>query len=169
MKHFKILLLVAILTLGFGGVANAQKIGHIDTEKLIAEMPQSKALKAEMQKLQKTYKDEITGLAKKLEAKYKKYEAEAKTQTAETNQKRAVEMQQGQQQIAKAEQAAYKDMQKKQADKLIPILEKVQKAIKDVAAEKGIVYVLDSSRGKGLLVFEKGEDLFPAVKAKLGF
>lgn len=169
MKHLKTLLLATVLTLGLGSVANAQKIGHIDTDKLISEMPQSKALKAEMEKLQKSYKDDITALAKELETKYKKYQAEAKSQTEEVNKKRALEMQQGQQQIAQAEQAAYQDMQKKQADKLIPILEKAQKAIKDVANDKGVIYVLDSSRGKGLLVFEKGEDLYQAVKAKLGF
>ena len=59
-------------------------------------------------------------------------------------------------------------MQKKQADGLNPIIEKAKKAVEDVAASKGIVYVLDASMGKGLLV-KKGEDLFNAVKAKLGF
>ncbi|NOQ92768.1 MAG: OmpH family outer membrane protein, partial [Flavobacteriaceae bacterium] len=40
--------------------------------------------------------------------------------------------------------------------------------VKDVAAEKGVQYVFDSSPGKGLIVFEKGEDLMSAVKVKLG-
>ena len=57
-------------------------------------------------------------------------------------------------------------MQKKQNDLLIPIIEKAQKAIQDVAKEKGIKYVLDSAPGKGLIVFD-GEDLLPAVKTKL--
>ena len=39
MKNFKSLLLIAVFTLGFGGVANAQKSGQIDFEKLVAEMP----------------------------------------------------------------------------------------------------------------------------------
>ncbi|MGY8909333.1 MAG: OmpH family outer membrane protein, partial [Flavobacteriales bacterium] len=65
-------------------------------------------------------------------------------------------------------QTAYQDMQKKQAEGLQPIIETAQKAIDDVAASKSILYVLDSSMGKGLLV-SKGEDLFAAVKAKLGF
>ena len=59
-------------------------------------------------------------------------------------------------------------MQKKQNDGLQPIIEKAQKAIEAVATTKGVVYVLDASVGKGLLV-KKGEDLFSAVKAKLGF
>ena len=59
-------------------------------------------------------------------------------------------------------------MQKKQAEGLKPIIEKAQEAIEEVAAAKGIQYVFDASVGKGLLV-KKGEDLYAAVKTKLGF
>ena len=168
MKNLKTLLLIAVFTLGVGGVANAQKIGHIDFEKLVAEMPATKALKLDMEKLGKTYQDEITGMEKKVEATQKKYIAESKTQTKATNDKRAVELQQEGAKIEQARRFAYQDMQKRQNDGLKPIIEKAQKAIEDVAASKGIVYVLDASVGKGLLV-KKGEDLYAAVKAKLGF
>lgn len=169
MKHLKTLLLVAIFTIGAGGVANAQKTAHINTDKLLSEMPQTKALKTELQRLEKTYKDDIEAMAKKLEAKIKKYEAEGKSQTQETNQKRAVEVNQERNRIVKAQQEAYAAMQKKQQEKTIPILQKAEKAIKDVAKEKGIIYVFDAAPGKGLIVYEKGEDIYNAVKAKLGF
>ena len=63
--------------------------------------------------------------------------------------------------------AADQEIQKKRFDLLKPIVEKAQKAVSDVAKEKGLKYVLDSSPGKGLIVFE-GEDLMPSVKSKLG-
>ncbi|TYQ00278.1 periplasmic chaperone for outer membrane proteins Skp [Tenacibaculum adriaticum] len=169
MKHLKTLLLVAIFTIGLGGVANAQKTAHINTDKLLSEMPQTKALKAELERLQKTYRDDIEGMFKKLEAKIKKYEAEGKSQTQETNQQRAVEVQQDRQKIAQAEQAMNQEMNKKYQEKTRPILEKAEQAIKDVASEKGIIYVLDAAPGKGLIVYDKGEDIYTAVKAKLGF
>ena len=122
-----------------------------------------------MEKLQKTYQDEIKGMAEKLDATYKKYAAEQATQTQAVNEQRAQEMQQERARIQQAEQAAYQDMQKRQAERLNPILELAQKTIKEVAAAKGVVYVLDASAGKGLIVYEKGENLFDAVKAKLGF
>ena len=168
MKNLKTLLLIAVFTLGIGGVANAQKVGHIDFEKLVAEMPQTKALKLDMEKLGKTYQDEITGTEKKLEATRKKYVAESKTQTKATNDKRAQELQGEAAKLEQARRYAYQDMQKRQNEGLKPIIEKAQKAIEDVAAAKGINYVFDASIGKGLLV-KKGEDLFNAVKAKLGF
>lgn len=168
MKNLKSLLLIAVFTLGVSGVANAQKIGHIDFEKLVAEMPQTKALKLSIEKLGKTYQDEIEGMGKKLDAKMKKYTAEQNTQTKDTNEKRALEVQQDRAKYEQARQVAYQEMQKKQNDDLGPIIEKAQIAIEGVAASKGILYVLDASAGKGLLV-KKGEDLFNAVKAKLGF
>lgn len=168
MKNLKSLLLIAVFTLGLAGVANAQKIGHIDFEKLVAEMPQTKALKLDIEKLGKTYQDEIEGLGKKLEAKRQKYVAESKTQTKEENDRRAVELRQEGEKYEQARQFAYQDMQKKQNDELGPIIQKAQKAIEEVAATKGVLYVLDASVGKGVLV-KKGDDLFSAVKAKLGF
>ena len=168
MKNFKKLLLIAVFTLGLGGVANAQKVGHIDFEKLVAEMPQTKTLKSDVEKMGKTYQDEIEGMVKKLEAKIQKYTAEQGTQTEETNKKRAEEVQQERARYEQARQAAYQEMQKKQAEGLNPIIEKAQKAIEEVAAAKGILYVFDSTPGKGMLV-KKGEDLYAAVKAKLGF
>jgi outer membrane protein len=168
MKNLKTLLLIAVFTLGLGGVANAQKTGHIDFEKLVAEMPQTKKLKQDIEKLGKTYQDEIEGMAKKLDAKMKKYTAEQNAQTQEINETRAQEVQQERARYEQLRQTAYQEMQKKQAEGLEPIIEKAQKAIEEVAAAKSILYVLDASVGKGLLV-SKGDDLFGAVKTKLGF
>ncbi len=169
MKHLKTLLLVAIFTIGLIGVASGQKTAHINTDRLLAEMPETKALKAELEKLQKTYRTDIEGMFKELEAKIKKYEAEGESQTQETNQKRALEVQEDRQKIAQAEQTMNQEINKKYQEKTRPILEKAEKAIKDVAAEKNITYVFDAAPGKGLIVFEKGEDIYSIVRSKLGF
>jgi outer membrane protein len=168
MKNLKTLLLIAVFTLGVGGVANAQKMGHIDFEKLVAEMPQTKKLKLDIEKLSKTYQAEIEGMAKKLDAKTKKYTAEQNAQTKEINEIRALEVQQEGARFDQLRQTAYQEMQKKQREGLEPIVEIARKAIEEVAASKGILYVLDGSVNKGLLV-KKGEDLFADVKTKLGF
>jgi len=169
MKHLKTLVLAAIFTFGLSGVVNAQKNAHINSDKLLAEMPETKTLKAELERLQKTYRDDIEGMFKQLEAKVKKYEQEGPTQTQEVNQKRAIEVQQDRAKIGQAEQAMNQEMGKKYQQKTVPILEKAQNAIKAVAAEKNITYVFDAAPGKGLIVFDKGEDIYSAVKAKLGF
>ncbi|SHM82526.1 OmpH family outer membrane protein [Polaribacter sp. KT 15] len=164
MKNFKTLLLIAVFTLGVAGVANAQKIGHVDYQRVIDNMPETRALSTTLEKLGKSYQNEIEGLKKKLEAKVQKYTAEQATQTEATNKQRAQEVQVDKARFDQAQQAAYQEMQKKQADGLKPIVEKAEKAIESAAASKGILYVLDAKS----LIVKKGEDLYSAVKAKLG-
>jgi outer membrane protein len=130
-------------------------------------MPETRALQAELAKITKTYKDDIDGMKKKLQDKVKKYTAEQAQLTEDTNKQRVEEVQADNSRIQQAEQAAYQDIQEKQNNKLIPIVDKARKAINEVAKAKQILYVLDASAGRGLLVSD-GEDLYDAVKEKLG-
>uniref|UniRef100_UPI0030DCA2D9 OmpH family outer membrane protein n=1 Tax=uncultured Polaribacter sp. TaxID=174711 RepID=UPI0030DCA2D9 len=93
MKNFKTLLLIAVFTIGFAGVTNAQKIAHVDYQRVIDNMPETRALTVTLEKLGKSYQSEIEGLKKKLEAKVQKYTAEQATQTETTNKERAQEVQ----------------------------------------------------------------------------
>lgn len=165
MRNLKSLLLIAVFTLGLGGVANAQKIAHIDFQKLITEMPASKKLKTDLEKLEKTWSDEVESQKKKVENLYRKYSAEQNSQTKEINELRAKEVQQEEARFQQLRQTAVQEMQKKQEEGLQPIVEKARKAIDEVAAAKGILYVLDANS----LLVKKGEDIYDAVKAKLGF
>ena len=167
MRKLKNLLLVAFLALGMSGVANAQKIGHVNLERVIANMPETRALQSEIAKITKTYKDDIDGMRKKLDDKIKKYTAEQAGQTEDSNRQRGQEVQTDNARIQKAEQAAVQDIQEKQQRGLIPILEKAEKAVKEIAKAKGLVYILDGSAGKGLLVAE-GTDIYEDLKVKLG-
>ncbi len=167
MKLFRKLFVAVILITAFSTV-QAQKVGHIDSELLLKAMPETKAMEVELKKVQQTYADEYNSQAASYDAKVKKYTAEAPTQTDVKNEERRLEVAGIQQKIQKYSQTASEEIQKKQFDLLKPIVEKAQQAVKDVAAEKGFIYIFDSSPGKGLIVFDQGEDLLPAVKTKLG-
>ena len=168
MKQFRTLLVIAIFALGFTQVGQAQKVAHINTEQLISSLPETKALNEELQKLTKTYADDIKAADDLLKAKYERFTAESAAQTDEENQKRMLEVQADQEKIRQMQIAAREELQKKEVEKLNPILEKAMQAINDVAKEKGIVYVFDSAPGKGLIVFDKGEDIIKDVQVKLG-
>ena len=165
MKLFRSLFVAFAMLMAFNTVQ--AQVAHIDSEQLLMAMPETTAMEAELKKVQQTYADEYNAQATALQAKLQKYDAEAATQTDAKNEERRVEVEGLRQKIQKYAQTADQEIQKKRFDLLKPIVEKAQKAVSDVAAEKGIKYVLDSSPGKGLIVFE-GEDLMDAVKAKLG-
>ncbi len=167
MKSLKLLLLAGVLFLGFNAVSAQTKIAHINTEALVAAMPETKQMQEELKKIAQTYDTEYKSQGNALQAKLQKYDAEAASQTDTENAKRAQEVQDLQKKIQLYAQEAQQQLQKREFDLYKPIAEKAQKAIQDVAASKGILYVFDSSPGKGLIV-KDGEDLMAAVKAKLG-
>lgn len=168
MRKLKSLLLIAFLAFGATGIANAQKIGHVNLDRVIANMPETRTMQAEIAKITKTYKDDIDGEKKKLDDKIKKYTAEQNSQTEDVNKLRLQEVQGENAKISRAEQAAIQDINEKQQRMLIPILQKAEKALKEVAKDKGLAYILDASAGKGVLISDNGIDVYDDLKAKLG-
>ena len=164
MKHLKTLLLIAVLTLGFNSIQAQSNVAHIDFKALVQSMPETAIMNTEIQKLEKTFADDITAAQNALKAKLTKYQSEMPSQTKAENEKRQIEVQQDEQKIYTSQQIAQQDLAKKSNEKLKPIIEKAQAAIDAVAKEKGIQYVFDTS---SLITFT-GSDLMSAVKAKLG-
>ena len=169
MKQLKNLVLAAVLLIGGTSIMNAQsKVAHINTQELVAAMPETKAAQAEIEKLSKTYQVQIQEMGNEYDAKVKRYDAEAATQTDETNQKRMEEVAGIRQSIAQFQQTAQQELQKKEFDLLKPITEKAKEAILKVARAQGFQYVLDSTQGQGVILAD-GKDLMADVKAELGF
>lgn len=163
MNVIKSIVLIAILTLGFTSVQAQTKVAHINTEALVALMPATKILQAKLEKLGKTYDDEMKTKEAELKAKFEKYNGEFASQTEATNAQRTKEVQMDAQKIEQFKQEAMRDLQKQEQDGLKPILESAQAAIDAVAAEQGFDYVLNVA----MLVVAKGKDLLPDVKTKL--
>lgn len=169
MKHLKTLVLAIALLVGSTSFMNAQsKVAHINTQELIAAMPDYKAAQAEMEKLGKTYDVQLQDMGKEYEKKVKQYDAEASTKTQEENQKRVQEVAAMENNIRQFQAQAQQEMQKKEIDLLRPITEKAKAAIQKVARAQGFQYVLDSTQGQGVILAD-GKDLMADVKKELGF
>ena len=169
MKNLKSLLLATLMmALPMTATFAQSNIAHIDTQKLISEMPEVIAAQKQIQALEKTYANDIENSIKEYTAKAQAYEAEARNQTDIVNQARQNEMQSMQQNIQTYRETATQDLQKKQTEMMRPLYDKAIAAIEKVAAAQGFEYVLDASAGGGVLV-SKGKDLEAEVKVELGF
>ncbi|MGB6268394.1 MAG: OmpH family outer membrane protein [Olleya sp.] len=169
MKQIKTLLFAAALFIGATSFTNAQtKVAHINTQDLVASMPEMKAAQAEMEQMGKTYEADIQEMVKEYQAKAKQYEAEAATKTNEENQKRGEELQNMQLSIRQYQSDAQNQLQQKELDLLKPITDKAKAAILKVGKTQGFNYVLDSSQGSGVIMAE-GKDLLKDVQKELGF
>jgi len=165
MKQFKTILLATALCIGTLSFTQAQsKVAHINTQELVAAMPEAKAAQAELETMGKTYQKDIEASITEYQNTAKQYEAEASTKTQEENQKRGLELQEKQQRIQQFRADAQKHLAEKEAELFKPIQEKAMKAINDVAKSQGYQYVLD----RATLIVADGKDIIVDVKKQLG-
>ena len=168
--------LTAAFVLGGTTIAMAQaKIAHIDSQKLLKEMPEMKTAQAQLQKLEQSYTNDIQASVKEYQKKLEDFqrkvnaltEAQLKEKQAELEkEQRALETMQNN--IRQAQQTASEEYQKKSQALIEPIMEKAKKAVQKVAKTQGYQYVLDSAAGAGVIV-SYGKDLFNDVKKESGF
>jgi len=164
MRNLKTLLLIAVVTLGFNTMQAQSNVAHINLGEIIKLMPETKTMQAELEKLSKTYEDELKAKDTALKALTEKYTAEAPNQTDEENAKRAQEIQQEDYKIKMGYQIAEQDVNKKGNDMMEPIILKARQAVADVAKEMNFQYVLDATS----LIVAEGTDITVMVKSKLG-
>ena len=166
----KRVLLALALTIGFAATAVAQqKIGHIDVEELVAVMPETQTANAEIQKYQEQLEGDSQAMQEEYMTKMQNAQANVDTWTQLRLQKEQEELEAMGQRIMQFNQSAQQELQRKQMDLMLPIIEKAQEAINAVAKSNSFTYILDSSTGKAVVVFlENGEDIMPLVKAELG-
>ena len=167
MKKLKFLITLSLfLSLSFSFAQS--KVAHIDTQKLISEMPEVIAKQKELAQLEKTYTTEIENTYKEFQTKAQSYSADAENQTEITNQARQKELESMQTNLQEFRDSAAQELQKKQMDLMTPLLEKARDAITKVGQDQGFNYVIDSSPNGGIILAD-GKDLLDDVKKELGF
>lgn len=167
----KKLAFVAFLMLPFT-FASAQtttaKIGHINTQELINLMPDKAAAEKKLETSARRYESELVKMNQELEKKYTSFMAEADTLPEAIKTRRMQEVQELQTRVQTFQQTASQSLQKEQQTLFGPIMEKVTKAIKDVAAEQKFDYILDMANSNVLYASPTSLNILDAVKKKLG-
>ncbi len=163
-----VLFLAFGLLIGNAAIAQtATKFGYINSRELLGAMPEIGKADGDLQTYAKTFQDQLQTMSKEYEKKVQEYQAQEKTMSEavkEVKQKEIVDLQN---RIESTNQSATEKVEKKREELYKPILEKADKAIKDVAKEKGFDYVFDSSNGV-LLHAREADNILPLVKTKLG-
>lgn len=166
MKHFVIACAIA-LTSAPAAFAQTTKLGHIDRQKLMLMLPERKDAESKMQAFAKTLDERLKAMGAEYQAKVADAQARSEKMT-ETEKEIAVrEIGELEQRIQAAQEKAQEDVVKQEEELLKPMVDRTNAAIADVAAANNFTYVFDVSTGM-VLYFDKGEDILPLVKAKLG-
>jgi len=148
-------------------VAQSPKLGYISSTELLTLMPEVTKADTDLKAYAKTYEDQLTAMGKEFQSKLADYQSKQKTMTEAMREVTEKELQQLQERMESTQQSAQEKIAKKKEELYRPILERADKAIKDVAVEKGYDYVFDASAG-GLLYAKDADNILNLVKSKLG-
>lgn len=166
MKSF---LMIAFMTFGLASGVQAQKFGYINSQELISQVPEVKEANANIEtlkkQLQKKGKDMIAALQQKYTSLQKDQE-QGRLSPVQLEQQ-AAKLREEEQKIAEFERTSQEKIFNKSQQLLTPIQDKINAAIKSVAAENGYTYIFDASLGM-VLYADPGSDVSALVKAKLG-
>ena len=168
MRNFSKYILALVLV---GSVINVfgQKFGYVDTQSLLMDMPDVKEANSNIEtfttQLQKRGQDMVQSLQSKAQVLERK-QAQGEISPQELEQE-AQKLKDEETTIIKFEQESQQKILKKREDLLLPLRNRIQDAISEVASENGYAYIFDLSTGF-VLYADQSTDVGALVKAKLG-
>lgn len=146
-----------------------QKIGHINTQEIMQLMPERDSAA----KIFEKFNEEITKNYESMNVVYNNlletYTKQKDSLSSFILKAKEAELIDMQGKIQNFKDVAQQELDKKQNELMAPIVEKLKKAIKEVAEASKFTYVIDVAGGS-LVYFPEDEslNLLPLVKAKLG-
>lgn len=164
----KKILLAAVVALPMLAAAQTPKFGTVNADEIFTAMPESKTAQDEIAAASKQYEDEYQKLNEEMQKKFAEYQTlqnDASTPQS-IKDRRLQEMQDLDQKAQQFASTAQQDLQRKQAQLMQPIQEKLIKAIQEVGANNGFTMIFPV----GLAPYTSTDviDVTPLVKAHLG-
>lgn len=170
MKNFGGLLLALLLLIGAPG-ARAQKFGWVDSEFIMAKMPDYAKAQQELNVLSDVWQKEIEAQRKDLEKLHRNYQAEEVVLTEAMKKKRQDEILKKEQDIKiyQNKQFGYEgQLFKKRQELNKPVQDKVFEACEKVAKKKSLAVLFDKSGDLTMLYTNPAHDYTEFVLEELG-
>ncbi|MGZ2370234.1 OmpH family outer membrane protein [Ancylomarina sp. YFZ004] len=167
-RILKVTLLAVVLLTSANTFAQTLKLGHIDSSKLLAIMPEKDMAQKQIETKAKEFDTQIKAMQAEYQGLVELYVAERETLSEAIRSDREKAIQDLQNRMQTFDQFAQNKIQTTRQELLKPIFDKASKAIKEVGEENGFTYVLDLSTGVVLFNSTSSIDIMPLVKTKLG-
>jgi len=125
------------------------KIGYTNVDYVLSQMPESKQIEADLKAYSAQLEAQLKSKYSEFETKGQAYQKGAATMTDIVKADKEKELMSLRTSIEEFQKNADASLQKKQQSLMEPALDKLQKAIDDVAKENGYTYVFNSDAGFG--------------------
>lgn len=173
MKHRmkKIIALSAVLLLT-AATSLAQKLGYVDTEYILNQIPEYKAAKAELDRTSADWQKEIEAKYAEIDKLYKAYQAEQILLTDDLRKKRENEIINREKEAKDLQKQRFGvdgDLFKKRMELVKPIQDKVYNAIKTIAEKGSIAMIFDKASDMMMLYANPKYDKSDEVLQFLGY
>src|SRR5690606_9241282 len=151
---------------------SAQKIGYVDTEYILENIPEYKEAQAELDKLSIEWQKQLERRYAEIDKMYKNYQAEQILLTEDMKTKREEEIIKKEKEAKEYQKQKFGvdgELFKKRQELVKPIQDKVYQAVQDVANVSGLDIVFDKSSGLTMLYSNSKYNKSDAVLKKLGY
>ncbi|GEO06745.1 hypothetical protein AAE02nite_44090 [Adhaeribacter aerolatus] len=147
--------------------APSQKFGYINSAELLKIMPETKRAEANLEAFVKNLEKQFGGLQSEYQTKVTEFQAQEKTMVDAVKETRIRAIQDLEQRLQQSQVSGQQQVAKKREDLFKPILDKAEKAVKDVGKENGYDYIFDTNTGS-FIYAKESHNILPLVKTKLG-
>ncbi len=165
MKKLFAILIIAISAVGFARAQNL-KFGHINSAELLAMMPATKAADSSLKSFGQQLESQLKSMSAEYQGKLQDYQSKEGSMADAVKQSKIKEITDLENRIQDFQESAQQSIQKKKEELYSPIIDRAEKAIKDVAKEKNYSYIFDTSAGI-VLFAQDSDNIITEVKQKL--
>ena len=157
---------IAMLVVLTAAPSIAQKLGHVNRQELLIQLPERNTAEAKIQEFAKKLEGKLQAMQVEYQNEVARLQTTGDSLTTTEQQAAMRDLQELEQRIVDAQQKAQNDMASMEEELLAPMIERLDAAIATVAEANGYAYVFDTSAG--LVVYTGGgDDLQPLVKKEL--
>jgi len=164
-KTMKKLIVAGVMALSFLGASAQTKIGYINTDEVIAAMPETDKANKEIQEYQESLAKQYDELQKEANDKSEQFVKDSATMSPSMKEIKREEIIKLIQRVNNFNTEAQDKTKQVAQTKFAPIQQKAMEAIKAVAKKNNYTYVLDIN---SVIVGPPGDDIAALVKKELG-
>ncbi len=164
-KTMKKLIVAGVMALSFLGAAAQTKIGYINTDEVIAAMPETDKANKEIQEYQESLGKQYDDLQKEANEKSEQFVKDSASYSPSMKEIKREEIIKLIQRVNNFQQEAQDKTKQIAQTKFAPIQQKAMEAIKAVAKKNNYTYVLEFN---SVIVGPPGDDIVGLVKKELG-
>lgn len=169
MKKLTILAAVILMATVFAFRADAQKIGYVDMQEIVTQMPEYAQADTALGSYRDNLIQNMQSMQQEFQSKAESFVKDSVKMNPAIKEAKRSELTDLQRRISQLQQTSQQQLQQEQSTLLQPVIEKAQKAVNEVAKAKGYAFVFnDPGDGSVLVVKPNADDLTNEVKARLG-